>query len=132
MILCLPACTCEWPTGEWPRRWLRTPSPPAAESRSCGRTAQRSRLLLRRAGLLAWAAAIPAAFARVVPDPGGQYWPVRPARVPPSIAPPVTTGGMAGWQITLIALGAALVAAAATIRLIQARAARRARTRPAA
>ena len=27
----------------------------------------------------------------------------------------VTTGGMAGWQITLIALGAALIAAAAAV-----------------
>jgi hypothetical protein len=41
----------------------------------------------------------------VVLDPGGQYRPVRPARVPPSIAHLVTTGGMAGWQITLIAPG---------------------------
>jgi hypothetical protein len=29
----------------------------------------------------------------------------------------ITTGGMAGWQITLIALGAALVAAAAALLL---------------
>jgi hypothetical protein len=41
----------------------------------------------------------------VVLDPGGQYRPVRPARVPLSIAHLVTTGGMAGWQITLIAPG---------------------------
>jgi hypothetical protein len=31
-------------------------------------------------GLLVWAATIPAAFAIVVPDPGGQYRPVPPHR----------------------------------------------------
>jgi hypothetical protein len=38
----------------------------------------------------------------------------------------VTVGGMAGWQIALIALGAALVAATVAILLDRARAARRA------
>ena len=38
----------------------------------------------------------------------------------------VTAGGIAGWQITLIALGAALVAATAAVWLDRARAARRA------
>jgi len=38
----------------------------------------------------------------------------------------ITTGGMAGWQITLIALGAALVAATATVLLDRVRAAHRA------
>jgi hypothetical protein len=38
----------------------------------------------------------------------------------------VTTGGMPGWEITLIALGAALLAAAAAVLLDRARAARRA------
>jgi len=37
----------------------------------------------------------------------------------------VTAGGMAGWQITLIALGAGLLAAAAAVLLDRARAARR-------
>jgi len=38
----------------------------------------------------------------------------------------VTAGGIAGWQITVIALGAALVAATAAVWLDRARAARRA------
>ena len=38
----------------------------------------------------------------------------------------VTAGGMPGWQITLIALGAALIAAAAAVLLDRARSARRA------
>ena len=85
------------------------------------------------AGLLASAAAIPAAFARVLPDPGGQYQPAYPAPVPASTVHAVTTaGGMAGWQIALIALGAGLIAAAVTIVLTRARAAHRAAPSPAA
>jgi hypothetical protein len=63
-------------------------------------------------GLLAWAATVPAAFAtpRPLPPPGGQYGPVP---VLATIIRVATIGGMAGWQITLIALGAALTAAAA-------------------
>jgi hypothetical protein len=38
----------------------------------------------------------------------------------------VTAGGMPGWQITVIALGAALVAATAAVLLDRARAARQA------
>ena len=38
----------------------------------------------------------------------------------------IAAGGMAGWQIAMIALGAALVAAAATFLLDRAIAARRA------
>jgi hypothetical protein len=38
----------------------------------------------------------------------------------------ITGGGMAGWQITLIALGAALVAATAAVLVDRGRAARRA------
>jgi len=81
------------------------------------------------AGVLAPAAAIPAAFARDIPNPlpGGQYRPAYPAPVPASTVHAVTaTGGMAGWQIALIALGAALVAAVVTIMLARARAAHRA------
>ena len=68
-------------------------------------------------------------------------WPRRPSCRPPgrvNVIPPggpgpgarqprvVTAGGMPGWQITLIALGAALVAATAAVLLDRARAARRA------
>jgi hypothetical protein len=75
-------------------------------------------------GLLASAAIVPAAFAMVVPNPRGAYegTPLAPGPAP-SV---VTAGGMAGWQITVIALGAALVAAIAAVLLDRALAARRA------
>jgi hypothetical protein len=76
------------------------------------------------AGLLASAAIVPAAFAYGIPQPGG------PGGLTPATPAPattvVTTGGMAGWQITLIALGAALVAAIAAVLLDRALAVRRA------
>jgi hypothetical protein len=49
--------------------------------------------------------------------PGGE--------APPSTPVQVISGGMAGWQITLIALGAALVAAAVAVHLDRTLAARR-------
>jgi hypothetical protein len=80
------------------------------------------------AGLLASAAAIPAAFARDIPDPlpDGQYRPIYPAPAPASTVHAVNAvnaGGVAGWQIALITLGAALIAAAVTIVVARARAA---------
>ncbi len=87
------------------------------------------------AGLLASAAAIPAAFARDTPDPlpGGQYRPLYPAPTPASTVHAVNaTGGLASWQIDLIALGVALIATAVTIVLVRARAARRGAPAPAA
>ena len=69
--------------------------------------------------LLASAAIIPAAWAvNVIPPGGGDF--VTPV---PSV---VIQGGMAGWQITLIALGAALVAATAAILAVRVLATRRA------
>ena len=76
-------------------------------------------------GLLASALIIPAAYARVMPPTGGQYGPGPIRQVPATTVHVITTGGMAGWQITLIALGAALVAATAAVLLDRARAARR-------
>ena len=72
-------------------------------------------------GLLAWAAAVPAASAATipVPGPGGAYRPVPAAPIP------VNAGGMPGWQITLIAVAAALVAGSAAVFLDRARAGRR-------
>jgi hypothetical protein len=67
--------------------------------------------------LLAFAATGPAALA--IPPPAGGT-----TVIPPTVRV-VTAGGMAGWQITLIALGAALLAAAAAVLLDRARAARR-------
>ncbi len=75
-------------------------------------------------GLLASALLIPAASARttLLPDPGG-------AATVPATPPPanlgVVPGGMAGWQIALIAIGAALVGATMAVLLDRARAARR-------
>jgi hypothetical protein len=68
--------------------------------------------------LLASAAVIPAAWAvNVIPDDG-------PAQV--RAGGVITSGGTPGWQITLIALGSALVAATAAVLLDRARTARRA------
>jgi hypothetical protein len=69
--------------------------------------------------VLASAAIVPAASASIPIPPGGPAVPAPAVRV-------VTAGGMAGWQITLIALGAALVAAIAAVLLDRGRAARRA------
>jgi hypothetical protein len=76
-------------------------------------------------GVLAWAAAVPAASAAttVIPDPGGASGPV-PATAPAAPAQ-LIAAGMPGWQITLIALAAALVAATAAVFLDRARASRR-------
>jgi hypothetical protein len=65
-------------------------------------------------GLLASAATVPAAFAQPIPI-GNDGAPTTP--VPPPTIRVVTTSGMAGWQITLITVGAALVAAAAAVLL---------------
>ena len=64
------------------------------------------------------------AFARLEPDPGAGY--VAPASVPAQIQyRTIVAGGMPGWQIALIAVGAALLAAAVAILADRARAARR-------
>ena len=93
------------------------------------------RRIRRIAGVLAglacaWlglAAAAPAAFAMVpVPGPpaGGSAG-VAPAPAVPAVTHIVVTGGMPGWQIALIAIGAALLAAAAAVLADRAWAARR-------
>lgn len=82
--------------------------------------------------LLASVAAIPAAFAGTdpIPDPPGYIGdpyigtsPVTP--VPATTVHVINTGGMPGWQITLIAIGAALLAATVAVLLERARATRR-------
>jgi hypothetical protein len=61
-----------------------------------------------------------AAFAYPVPPPGGPAGPVQlPVR-----AQTIVAGGMPGWQIALIAIGAAIVAAALAVALDRARTAR--------
>ena len=68
--------------------------------------------------LLASAVIMPAAWAvNVIPNDG-------PAQAPADRE--VTTAGMPGWQITLIALGASLIAATAAVLLDRARGARQA------
>jgi hypothetical protein len=72
-------------------------------------------------GVLGWAGAVPAASASIIPVPAdGPYG--------PALAPAVrliTAGGMPGWQITLIAVAAALAAAITAVVLDRARASRR-------
>jgi uncharacterized membrane protein len=70
------------------------------------------------AALLASVATIPAAFASVAPNPGPG------GRV-------VTGGGMSGWQLPVIVLGAVLLVAAAAVLLDRALATRRATSAPA-
>ena len=68
-------------------------------------------------------AAAPAAFARVVPADGSDGV-TAPAAVP-AVTRVVVVGGMPGWQIALIAAGAALIAAALAVLADRARAAHR-------
>ena len=77
-------------------------------------------------GLLASAVAIPAAFAKT--DPGGFGGITRTAAGPAATVRVVTEGGMAGWQITLIAATAAVVAGVTAVLVDRALAARRAAT----
>jgi hypothetical protein len=77
------------------------------------------------AALLAATAAAPAAFAVPVPPMGGGDG------TPPSV-PTVVAGGMPGWQIALIAIGAAVVAAAVAVFLDRARATHRHQPAPSA
>ena len=94
----------------------------------------RIRRIRRIAGVLAglacaWlglAAAAPAAFARVpVPGPPASGPGVAPAPAVPAVTRIVVTGGMPGWQIALIAVGAALLAATAAVLADRAWTARR-------
>jgi hypothetical protein len=73
------------------------------------------------AGAMLALATAPAAFARPLPPPDCC---VTGADAPVTV---ITGGGMPGWQITLIAVGAALAGAAMAVLLDRARAARKAR-----
>jgi hypothetical protein len=79
------------------------------------------------AALLAVAAAAPAAFAVPAPPVGGGG-----TVAPPPPVQTVVAGGMPGWQITLIAIGAAILAAAVAVFLDRAWAARRHQAAPSA
>lgn len=89
--------------------------------------------------LLASAAAVPPAFAGTnpIPDPpgyiGDPYIGTAPVvSVPATTVHVISTGGMPGWQITLIAIGAALLAAMIAVLADRAWAARRKATTAAA
>jgi hypothetical protein len=72
--------------------------------------------------LLAFAAGAPGALAMVGPHPDG---PGSGAGQPPAVRTVVHTvvvGGMPGWQIALIAVGSAVVAAVAAALIVRARA----------
>jgi hypothetical protein len=71
--------------------------------------------------LLAFTASPTAAFAVRVPPPGEMSGPVQ---VPPQVHT-IVAGGMPGWQITLIAVAAALATAALAVLLDRTRAARK-------
>lgn len=101
------------------------PNRQTAAPKACGRLRRLAAVLAAIAcGLLASAAAVPAAFAGIpVPGPDGGYGSA--GTVPPAAVRVVTVGGMAGWQITLIAIGGALAAAIAAVLLDRALAAHR-------
>jgi hypothetical protein len=105
---------------------------PRTAARQAGARLRRAATVLAAVtcGLLAWAAAVPAAFAQPKPIGDGGTSPVTP--VPPAIVHVISIGGMAGWQITLIAVGAALAGAAAVLLIDRALAARQATPAPTA
>ena len=80
-------------------------------------------LLAGLAGAVAALGTTPAFASRVPPESGGSAG----AAVPPPPIPvhTIVAGGMPGWQIALIAAGAALVAATIAVLLDRARATRR-------
>ena len=79
------------------------------------------------AGLAAAVLLATPAFARIVPNPAdASPGHVTPASVPTQIQyHTIVAGGMPGWQIALIAVGAALLAATVAVLADRARAARR-------
>jgi hypothetical protein len=99
-------------------RPLRGPHPRTAARQAAAHLRRAAAALAAlTCALLALAAIVPAASASIPIPPGGPD-------VPPATVP-VFAGGMAGWQITLIAVGAALVAATAAVVLDRALATRR-------
>jgi hypothetical protein len=69
-------------------------------------------------------AAAPAAFARVMPPSGGSPGLTGPAAVP-AVTRIVVVGGTPGWQIALIAAGAALIVGVLAVLADRARTAHR-------
>jgi hypothetical protein len=77
------------------------------------------------AGVLLAFGATPAFASIPHSDPGGAAGQLPPAFPAPVHTVTLVTGGMPGWQITLIAIGAALLAATAAVLVDRARATRR-------
>ena len=73
------------------------------------------------AGTIGLCVVSPAAFAATAVFPAGDGY----GGSPPTPVQTVVMGGMPGWQIALIAIGAALVAAVAAVLADRARSARR-------
>lgn len=105
----------------------RQGTPPRMAARHAGRHLRRYAAALAAliSGLVAFAATAPAALAMQVPPPGRYSGSAGVAQAPPATVR-VVVGGMPGWQITLIALGAALLAAAAVALFYRMLATRRA------
>jgi hypothetical protein len=80
---------------------------------------------------LGLAVTAPSAFARIIPPPGGPVGPT-PAPAVPDVTRTVVVGGMPGWQITLIAAGVAILAAALAVLADRVWTAHRKTTLPAA
>ena len=64
-------------------------------------------------GLLGWAGAVPGASASIIPVPDGAYGPA--PRTPGGTVHVIAVSGMPGWQITFIAVAAALAASAVAV-----------------
>jgi hypothetical protein len=111
------------------QRSHQRPRPQTATRRADARPGRLAAVLAAViSGLLASAAAVPAAFANPIPIPVGDRGTTPVAPVPATTVRMISTGGMAGWQIVLIALGAALAAAAAAMLLDRKLASRRGAT----
>jgi hypothetical protein len=71
-------------------------------------------LISLMAAAMAFLVGVPAAQAINVPPPGENS-----GAAPPVVIHPVAVGGMAGWQIVLIAVGSALLASALTLLAVR-------------
>ena len=98
---------------QFPHRDTHSRPPARQAGRHLGRLA--AVLGVLTCALVSFAGAVPAAFASPipVPGPGGAYGPVPGGAA--TVTRLIMTGGMPGWQIALIAAGAALVAAASAV-----------------
>jgi hypothetical protein len=104
----------------------RESHPRAAAPAPAGRLRRLAAVVAVIGGLLASAAVIPAASASPIPPNPGSY--PGTTRLVPAVQ--VVSSGLAGWQVALIAAGAAVAAAVVAVVLDRTRAARRAASAP--